>query len=60
MRRGLVMLGLAGVCLGFAPGAFAQSLNGALSGSVVDSQGGVLPGANVTLTDQRRRARSRT
>jgi hypothetical protein len=30
----------------------AQSLSGTISGSVVDEQGGALPGANVTLTDQ--------
>src|SRR5687768_6394937 len=34
------------------PSATAQSLFGSLSGTVTDSQGGVLPGATVTLTDQ--------
>lgn len=35
-----------------SPAAPAQSLFGTLSGTVADAQGGVLPGATVTLTDQ--------
>ena len=43
-----------------APGrvqpAGAQSLFGTISGTVVDEQGGALPGADVTLTDQQSKA----
>jgi hypothetical protein len=34
----------------------AQSLFGTVSGTIVDEQGGALPGANVTLTDQTSKA----
>jgi hypothetical protein len=49
--------------LGFAwaaPHASAQSLTGSLSGAVVDAQGGVLPGADVTLTDLLSKTTQRT
>ena len=36
--------------------AGAQSLFGTISGTVVDQQGGALPGADVTLTDQQSKA----
>ena len=36
--------------------AGAQSLFGTISGTVVDQQGGTLPGADVTLTDQQSKA----
>lgn len=42
------------------PPAGAQSLFGALSGTVTDTQGGVLPGASVTLTDQASRTSQTT
>jgi hypothetical protein len=42
------------------PSATAQSLFGSLSGTVSDSQGGVLPGATVTLTDQASRTAQTT
>jgi hypothetical protein len=55
LRRMRVMLGaaLAGVlCLvGPAP-VHAQTTSASVSGSVLDSQGGVLPGATVTLTSR--------
>jgi Carboxypeptidase regulatory-like domain len=44
------LLSLTGVTVG------AQSLFGTISGLVLDDQGGVLPGADVTLTDQASRA----
>src|SRR5829696_10587586 len=34
----------------------AQSLFGTISGTVVDEQGGAVPGADVTLTDQQSKA----
>ncbi len=43
-----------------ATGAWAQSLTGTLSGTVTDDQGGVLPGADVTLTNQQSQAVQRT
>jgi hypothetical protein len=38
----------------------AQSLTGSISGSVEDAQGGVLPGADVTLTNQDSKTTQRT
>jgi Carboxypeptidase regulatory-like domain/TonB dependent receptor len=38
--------------LAFAAPAFAQSLTGAISGTVTDEQGGALPGATVTLASK--------
>src|SRR5262245_45146174 len=35
-----------------AASAFAQSTAGSMSGSVVDAQGQVVPGANVTITNE--------
>jgi hypothetical protein len=40
--------------------AVAQSLTGTLSGTVADDQGGVLPGADVTLTEQFSKSTQRT
>ena len=38
----------------------AQSLTGSISGAVADAQGGVLPGADVTLTNQSSKTTQRT
>ena len=40
--------------------AFAQSVNGLISGTVLDPQGASVPGATVTLTDQLTTARQAT
>ncbi len=48
--RSVIALGLLMVLAGDTGGA--QSLFGTISGTVVDEQGGALPGADVTLTDQ--------
>ncbi|MEN3339336.1 MAG: hypothetical protein V7647_3012 [Acidobacteriota bacterium] len=42
--------------LWFAGASHAQSLFGTISGTVLDEQGGALPGADVTLTDQTSKA----
>src|SRR5688572_10196763 len=50
-----------GILLSVAAGSpSAQSLFGTLSGTVVDEQGGALPGADVTLTNQTSQAVQRT
>ena len=47
------VIGLLGVMLALAPPARAQSsATGSLTGSVVDSSGGVLPGASITVTNR--------
>ena len=38
--------------LSLCPDATAQAVRGTLLGSIVDSGGGAVPGANVTATDQ--------
>ena len=49
------------LCVGaFATTLSAQSLTGTLSGTVLDDQGGVLPGADVTLTNIQSKSASRT
>jgi len=50
--RALVLLFALVAWCASSPTAHAQSLFGSLSGTVSDAQGGVLPGATVTLTDQ--------
>jgi hypothetical protein len=49
VRHGLVALAAAGIMAGHA---LAQTSMGGVSGTVTDSQGGVLPGATVTLTSE--------
>lgn len=39
--------------LGFSSGAFAQTEKGSIAGTVKDTTGGVLPGATVTVTNDR-------
>jgi Carboxypeptidase regulatory-like domain len=53
------ILALAVLLLIVAP-LHAQSLFGTISGTVVDEQGGALPGADVTLTDQTSKGVQRT
>ena len=40
------------LCLATPIAAYAQGLTGTLSGTVKDAQGGVIPGATVTLTNE--------
>lgn len=50
IRRRPLLLAVCASCILFARGAAAQSLTGALIGTVKDSQGGVLTGALVRVT----------
>jgi hypothetical protein len=56
--RSVLAVGI--LLLTIAVAAGAQSLFGTISGSVVDEQGGALPGADVTLTDQSSKSIQRT
>ncbi len=47
LRRGLLVVLLLALT---APGAYAQTLTGSVSGTIKDEQGAVLPGVTVTLT----------
>ena len=54
LRSGFVLVvGLAMMVMAAAP-ARAQVTTGTVSGTVKDAQGGVIPGATVTLTDEAR------
>ena len=54
LRQGWTGLALAMVLLGAAAGpAAAQVATGTVSGTVKDGQGGMIPGATVTLTNER-------
>jgi hypothetical protein len=50
MKRQVLLLALVLVVLALPGSVAGQTLTGAISGKVVDEQGGVLPGATVTLT----------
>ena len=53
VRRAVVAVAAVAMLLAVAPAAFAQAVAVAqLQGTVVDSSGGALPSANVTLTDR--------
>src|SRR4051812_30947494 len=57
VRRFAFVVGALGLFLILARGSGdAQSLFGTISGTVVDQQGGALPGADVTLTNQQSKA----
>lgn len=59
--RNLAVLGLAlALVAGVAPGAWAQISTGNIYGKLVDEQGGVLPGAAITLTGATIGARTTT
>jgi carboxypeptidase family protein len=59
-RRVLVFASAVVLALGLPTLSRAQSLTGTLSGAVVDAQGGVLPGADVVLTNQESKTVQRT
>ena len=50
-RAWIIAVSLAVTMIGGAPRAWAQ-FNSAIEGTVVDSQGGVIPGATVTITNE--------
>ncbi len=50
--RAVVRLAIAGLLLSAGPSASAQTTSASVSGSVRDAQGGMLPGATVTLTSR--------
>ena len=58
LTRTVLALGVLLTLAGALPSA--QSLFGTLSGTVLDEQGGALPGADVTLTNQTSQAVQRT
>ena len=57
---GLVAIPVLAVLLALPGTTYAQSMTGALSGSVVDESGGVIPGADVTVTNEASKALRRT
>ncbi len=59
-RRVLLLASAMVLALGLPSLSRAQSLTGAISGSVVDAQGGTLPGADVALTNQESKTVQRT
>jgi hypothetical protein len=59
-RRVLTLASALVLTLGLPSFSRAQSLTGAISGSVVDAQGGTLPGADVALTNQASKTVQRT
>src|SRR6187431_600663 len=60
-RRALSLAAAVALALVALPSpTLAQSLTGAISGTVTDAQGGVLPGADVTLTNRESKTVQRT
>ena len=59
-RRVLILASAAALALGLPSLSRAQSLTGSISGQVADAQGGMLPGADVSLTDQNSKTVQRT
>ena len=57
-RRSIVILGVCSVVLLLALPAAAQLTTGSVGGTVKDAQGGVIPGATVTLISESRGTRS--
>ncbi len=59
-RRVLILASAMALALGLPSLSRAQSLTGSISGQVADAQGGMLPGADVALTDQNSKTVQRT
>src|SRR5215203_5255237 len=59
-RRVVLLASAVVLALGLPSLARAQSLTGSISGTVADAQGGMLPGADVTLTNQDSKSVQRT
>jgi hypothetical protein len=59
-RLALLAIPVLAVLLALPGTTYAQSMTGALSGTVVDESGGVVPGADVTVTNENSRAVRRT
>src|SRR5687768_2701563 len=59
-RRGLLVASALALTLGLPSLTRAQSLTGSISGTVADAQGGMLPGADVALTNQDSKTVQRT
>jgi hypothetical protein len=59
-RRVLIVASALMLALGLPSFSRAQSLTGSISGTVSDAQGGVLPGADVSLTNQSSKTVQRT
>src|SRR6187402_46665 len=59
-RRVLILASAMVLALGLPSLSRAQSLTGSISGTVADAQGGMLPGADVALTDQNSKTVQRT
>ena len=59
-RRVLILASAVALALGLPSLSRAQSLTGSISGTVADAQGGMLPGADVALTNQDSKTVQRT
>ena len=59
-RRVLILASALALALGLPSLSRAQSLTGSISGTVADAQGGMLPGADVALTNQDSKTVQRT
>jgi len=58
IRRGVLGAAVVAIMLAMPPWASAQLTTGSLAGTVKDAQGGVIPGATVTLVSETRGTRS--